>query len=192
MAEPRIFSIRRIPFTVPHAQSFHFTWLPAFDWEVGVQLSYQQQFLEFFRFLIHNIESVPEKNQDWAPLALSLSLRAGAVKTYVIAAASMVEGVLLEILFRRKMLERDSATRMTFGRVLDVIDKNAELKAEFADVWDRLQLLKQYRNFVHLANAAKNEQAYWMDVANREQELFNACDSVIAWLEAKMKAENGH
>ena len=181
---PRIFSLANQTFDVPAAGGLQFGWAELPN-DIGVQIAFQQQFLEFFRFLYSNLQSVPEQNPNLAPMQLSLSLRAGALKTYVLAAVSIMEGAIAEMAADRQLGAREVLHRYPFGRLLGVLGDSAPVRQEFDPIWGRLQLLKQYRNFVHLGNAAQNPQAYWQDVLNNEAALLEACDTVIQWLSAK-------
>ena len=177
----RIFSLRNEVFEVPVAMGLHFGWA-GIDHEVGSQIAFQEQFLSFYRFLYENIQSVPQENPHFAPRPISLSLRAGALKAYVLTATSIIEGALAELLANRGVQNREALHRRTFGQLLGIIERNEQLLESFNEIWEQLVLIKRYRNFVHLGNAAHDQNAYWQDLLEQEGNLLAACDATIEWL----------
>jgi hypothetical protein len=176
------FSLKETDFEVPAVGVLIFGWAGLDDSEIMSQLCFQQQFLSFFRYLIMNLQSTPQERPNLQPQPLSLSLRAGALKAYVQSAVSIIEGALAELGVIRGLGERDFLHRKTFGALLDLWKGASE---ELVPIWKQLQLLKTYRNFVHLGNAAANADSYWKDLLNRESDLLGACDEVILWLSSK-------
>lgn len=183
----RIFSLADGEFQIPAAGGLEFGWA-ALESDIRSQIAFQQQFLLFFRFLYQNLQSVPSENPHWNPIPLALSLKAGALKTYVMAAVAIIEGALAELGSRRGLGTREVLHRKPFGALLNIVEKSAALRAELDPVWDHLALLKQYRNFIHLGNAANAPEAYWQDVLNNEAALLAACDTTIQWLSEKCDA----
>ncbi len=183
----RIFSLANGEFQVPAAGALEFGWV-ALESDIRSQLAFQEQFLLFFRHLYQNLQSVPIENPHWNPIPLSLSLKAGALKTYVLAAVAIIEGALAELAAIRGLGEREMLHRKTFGSLLRGVEESAALRAEFEPIWIHLVLLKRYRNFVHLGNAANAAEAYWQDVLNNEAQLLAACDVTIQWLSEKCDA----
>ena len=104
------------------------------------------------------------------------------MKAYVQFAVSIIEGALAELGAKRGFESRDVLHRKTFGTLLDLWKDGSD---ELAPMWQQLQLLKTYRNFVHLGNAAANKDSYWKDIVDRESDLLKACDEVISWLSKK-------
>jgi hypothetical protein len=183
----RIFSLANGEFQVPAAGGLEFGWA-ALEPEIRSQIAFQEQFLRFLRHLYQNLQSVPIENPHWNPTPLSLSLKAGALKTYILAAVSIIEGALAELATIRGLGEREALHRKAFGSLLRSVEGNAALRAEFDPIWNHLVLLKRYRNFVHLGNAASAAEAYWQDVLNNEAPLLAACDTTIQWLSEKCDA----
>jgi hypothetical protein len=177
------FSLSNPDFEVPPASVFVFSWGGLADNEIVRQLSFQSQFLSFFRYLIENLQSTPTEHPNWRPWSLGLSLRAGALKVYVQSAVSIIEGALAELGARRGYGKGATLHKKTYGALLKLWKDRSE--EEISPVWAQLQLLKEYRNFVHLGNAAGSEGANWKAILGRETDLFKACDDVISWLSSK-------
>jgi len=55
-------------------------------------------------------------------------------------------------------------------------------REEIAAIWDGLNLLLEYRNFIHVGKAVRNENAYWQNILNREPELISAVDRCLEYL----------
>ena len=166
----RAFSLRDPNFEVAPHMGFLFRWGGAVRHDVAIQLAYQEQYLEFQRHLLGNLQSTSSENPEWRPLALSLSLRAGAIKTYVISAVAIIEGALAGFGAARRISDNpDGLYELTFGQLLGRWSNNGEPRSEIEPIWADLRLLRTYRNHVHLARAADDE-AYWQDIVAREQE----------------------
>jgi hypothetical protein len=180
----RFFSLRDPYFDIPRQAGLAFGW-GKLSWPVMEHVAYQEQFLHFFRYLFDNLQSNPEENADWKPMPLSLSLRAGAIKVYVLSAVAILEGALAELAAQAGIGEADKLYRRSFGAILDLIETNNAMRAEFEPVWEGLKLLQKYRNFVHVGNAAKDQGAYWKEITNNETAIFRACDETLAFLSKK-------
>ena len=181
----RIFSLRDPYFEIPRQVGLEFGWGKLNTWGVRDHVAYQEQFLHFFRYLFDNLQSNPEEHPDWRPMALSLSLRAGAIKVYVLSAVSILEGALAELAAHAGMGEANALHRRSFGAILDLIESNNAMRAEFEPVWGHLKLLQKYRNFVHVGNAAKDDGAYWKEISTNEHAIFKACDETLEFVSKK-------
>lgn len=155
------------------------------------QLAYQEQFLRFFRFVLENLQSTPAENPNWAPRALSLSLRAGAIKAYVQLAGSIIEGALAAQAARIGIDQAERLYRKPLGPLLRAWMRDGAPRPELAAIWDDLQMLKRYRNFIHLGNAAENPDAYWQEVVGAEEALLGAADRAIEHLSTIIRGGNG-
>lgn len=180
----RIFSLANPQFEIPETCGLQFSWA-SLDGEIGLQVAFQEQFLCFYRYLYENLQSTPKTDPNQGPYKLSLSLRAGALKIYILAACSIIEGVLAELAAMRDLGDQEELHRLSFGRLLQKFERERAVLDEFQPIWGHLKLLKKYRNFVHLGNAAKSEQAYWRDILDQEANLLDACDESIRWLSDK-------
>lgn len=178
----RTFTLRNPEFDVPPNLGLLFRWGGTVRHDVAVQLAYQEQYLQFQRHLLENLQSTSVEHPDWHPIALSLSLRAGAIKTYVISAVAVLEGALAGFGAARQISANpDDLYDLTFGQLLRRWSNDGTPRAEIAPIWEELQLLRTYRNHVHLARAADDE-AYWQDVVAREPELIRSADRCLGFL----------
>ena len=178
----RTFTLRNPEFEVPLNLGLLFRWGGVVRHDVAVQLAYQEQYLQFQRHLLENLQSTSLEHPDWHPIALSLSLRAGAIKTYVISAVAVLEGALAGFGGARQICANpDDLYDLTFGQLLGRWSNNGIPRSEIEPIWQDLQLLRTYRNHVHLARAADDE-AYWQDVVAREQELLRSADRCLEFL----------
>lgn len=179
----RIFSLRNDRAEIQPAVVAVFRWA-ALDTEIAHQIGFEEQYLHFHKYLLENLQSVPQENPHYTPRIISLSLRAGAVKAYIIFACSIIEGVLanwgkvLEISNQPEML-----SKKPFGALLKAwcVDKD-QPRREIAAIWDDLNLLLEYRNFIHLGKAVASERAYWQDILNKEDQLLSAVDRCLGHL----------
>jgi hypothetical protein len=174
----RRFFLSNPDFEVPSNQGLVFNW-SALDTELAYQIAFQQQFLRFYKHLLENLQSVPSENPEWAPRQLSLSLRAGAVKTYVLIGVSIAEAALFGLAVRRGLGTRNQLRRHTYGQLLGVWSEEGEPRPEVQEIWAQLRLLNRYRNHIHLANAADDPHAYWDEILNQENDLIGAVDVVV-------------
>lgn len=175
----RKFSLRNPDFEIPSSGGLIFRWA-GLDMEIANQLAFEEQYLRFHKHLLENLQSVPSESPDFNPSPLSLSIRAGAIKSYIIFATSLLEGALAALGERRGFArEPGSLYKKTFGGLLTIWKDGEIPKHEVAPIWAQLQLLKEYRNFIHLGNAAANEKAYWQQILDRENELLVAVDVSI-------------
>ncbi|MGD9598801.1 MAG: hypothetical protein AB7V24_10280 [Steroidobacteraceae bacterium] len=161
------------------------------DNEMTVQLAYQEQFLRFFRHLLENLQHSSVENPAWASMPLSLSLRAGAIKAYVQCVVSILEGALAAAGARVGLPGANNFHRMAYGQLLGAWARDNQPRPEVAAIWDDLQLLKKCRNFIHLGNAAANDDAYWQSIVESEQDLLQAADRAIAHVSALCTQQNG-
>jgi len=178
----RIFSLRNDRTDVRPAGVAVFRW-GALDPEIAHQIGFEEQYLEFHRYLLENLQSVPEEKPYYAPRPISLSLRAGAVKAFVVFSCSIIEGVLanwgkkLEISNHPNQL-----SKRPLGGLLRAWCVDGQPRGEIAPIWDDLNLILEYRNFIHLERAVANDNAYWQNILDREQELLSSVDRCLAHL----------
>ena len=184
----RVFSLRNPHFEIPAQATLAAGW-PTLQFEIREQIAYQEQFLKFFRHLFENLQSVPEERPNWNPWGISLSLRAGAIKVYVLGAVSIIEGALAELAVTRGLGTREALHKRSFGQLLEIAERVPSVRAELEPIWTSLRFLKKYRNFIHVGNAANDSDAYWREILNNEVALFQACDTVISWIAAKCASE---
>lgn len=153
------------------------------DIDVSHQLGFEEQYLEFHRYLLENLRSVPAEYPNREPWPLGLSLRAGAVKAYVVLASSIVEGALAswgkELGICRKP---EQLMKLPLGGLLKSWAPDGSPRSEVEPIWKELNLLLEYRNFIHLGKSATDENAYWKNVLERESELLAAADKAIDYL----------
>lgn len=173
----RRFFLQDPDFEIPSTDGLVFRW-SALDDELAYQIAYQEQFLRFQQHLLTNLQSVPSENPDWAATSLSLSLRAGAIKTCTLLAVSIAEGALLGLAIQRELGTWEQLHHKTYGQLLQFWDTE-ERRETLGAHWNGLRLLNQYRNYVHLANAANDNRAYWRDVLNHENELVAAVEGTL-------------
>lgn len=176
----RRFSLANPDFEIPPIDYLELEWAGAADRPLARQLGFQTQFARFFEHLLHNLQSVPSETPNWQPTPLDLSLRAGVICTYVLLTVSIAEAALAALGEERRLGRRAGALYgQTFGALLDSWCAAGQPKEEIADIWPQLQLLKDVRNYVHLPNAANNDEAYWRQILAREAEIVAAANSVI-------------
>jgi hypothetical protein len=178
----RRFTLRNSDYEVPKAGLLLFRW-GALDMRIANQLAFEEQFLNFQRHLLENLQSSPTENPDRPSRPLSLSLRAGAIKSYVVFASSIIEGALAAW-GENVVLTKNpgSLYKKTLGGLLNAWEVDGQPREEVQPIWDHLQLLKNHRNFIHLGNAANDPAAYWQEIIDNEAELLSAVDNVINYL----------
>lgn len=178
----RIFSLRQPRYEIPPAVCFVFRWagLPI---EIAQQLAFEEQYLQFQKYLLLNLQSVLQEKPNWVPMSLSLSLRAGAVKAYVVFAASIVEGALAAWGEKIGLAGQGQLLSKPLGAVLRAWEADdGQPRAEISPIWAQLQLIKTYRNFVHMGRAAADAEAYWVNILAQEVALLSAVDDTLAHL----------
>lgn len=181
----REFSLKDSCFEVPSTLGLSFCWANLCDQELASQVCFQEQFLRFFRYMLENLQS-RECGKNWQqPLPLSLSLRAGAIKFYVLSVASLAEAVLASVAETRKYTKLPKEVHhRTFGKVLEAWKYSGAPQRDIAPFWDDLQLIKKYRDYVHLGRASVEPDSYWQDINASERSILSACDRVMQCLAA--------
>ncbi len=176
---PRIFSLANPEFEIPSISHLELEWAGAAQEDLARQIGFQDQFRRLYRHIFLSLQSVPAENPDWNPRPLALSVRAGAIKTYVLLSVSIAEGALAALGEERNLGRRNGDLfQRTFGSLLAAWEENGQPRPEVADVWEDMQLLRRYRNYVHL-NRAAQEQAEWQEILENEQRIFVAADNVV-------------
>ena len=179
----RIFSLRNNQFAISVAGVSVFRW-GGLDTDIAHQIGFEEQYLKFHRYLLENLQSVPEENPHYTPRPMALSLRAGAVKAYVVFACSIIEGVLAN--WGKNLGVTDKPEKLAqkpFGALLKAwCVEEGQPRDEIAPIWGELNLLLEYRNFVHLGRAVASDNAYWQNILDREKELLRAVDSCFSHL----------
>lgn len=178
----RIFSLKNSKFDIPKATQYILHWadLPH---EIYNEVMYRQQFLVFHRYLIENLQSVSEDQPNYAPKPLSLSLRAGAIQSYVVLAVSIIEVGLAGLAEIKAIVDNPQELySKTYGAILKVWSTDGQPKKEVEPIWQDLQLLKKFRNHIHLDNAASDKDSYWKEVLKQETNLLKACDKTLSYL----------
>jgi hypothetical protein len=179
----RRFSLADPDFEIPPIHHLELEWAGASHTDLARQIGFQDQFRQFFRYLLGNLQSCPTKSPEWSPQSLSLSLRAGAIRTYMLLSVSIAEGALAALGEERKLGKKPGELyQRTFGSLLAAWEKNGQPRSEVEVIWPELQTLKRYRNYVHLSRAATDEEAYWKEILEKEQELLDAADAVVSHL----------
>jgi hypothetical protein len=179
----RRFTLANPDFEIPSIHHLEWEWAGAAHTALARQLGFQVQFAEFFKYLLSNLQSVPADHPDWRPSPLSLSVRAGAVRTYVLLAVSIAEAALAALGEERNLgRRRGELFERTYGGLLKAWEDSGEPRPEIRSIWTDLLLLKNVRNYVHLPNAASTEQAHWQEILSQEHEILRASDSVIEHL----------
>ena len=180
----RRFSLANPDFEIPPIDQLELEWAGAADRSLARQLGFQVQFAQFFEHLLRNLQSVPSETPNWRPTPLDLSLRAGVIRTYVLLTVSVAEAALAVLGERRQLgRRRDDLYNRTFGALLEVWRSDGQPRQEIEAIWPQLQLLKDVRNYVHLPNAANNDEAYWRQILAREDEIIAASNAVIHHLQ---------
>lgn len=176
----RRFSLRNPDFDISPIHHLELEWAGAAHQPLARQLGFQVQFAQFFKHLLENLQSVPAENPGWRPVALSLSIRAGAIRTYVLLAVSIAEAALAALGEERGLGRRSGELyERAFGGLLKAWEDNGQPRQEVAEIWQHLQLLKAIRNYIHLPIAAGADDAYWQEILAREGDILTACDGVI-------------
>ena len=178
----RSYSLRQPEHEVTSADVYIFSWGDLEDADVVSHLCFQNQFLDFFRYVIDNLQSRPINSPNASPMPLKYALRAGALKAYVQLAVSILEGALAELAVKRDPEKRSKLHKLSFGALLQFWYEQSK---ELEPIRTELDLLNKYRNFVHLANAAANDESYWKDIIENEASLLAACDKAIKWVSDK-------
>lgn len=177
----RAFSLRNPDIDVPSAADYVANWT-GLDAEIAQQLAFEQQYLEFDRHLLANLQSVPSLHPHYAPLQLDLSLRGGAIKSHVVFACAVIEGALAAYGEKIGLAAPGRLLRQPLGGVMTEWSPGGTPRAEVAPIWRQLELLKRYRNFIHLGKAAASPDAYWRNLLAEEANLLEAIDICIAHL----------
>ena len=176
---PRILSFANAEFEIPSINHLELEWAGAAQGELARQIGFQDQFRQLFRHVFESLQSVPSENPDWNPRPLAFSARAGAIKTYVLLSVSISEGALAALGEERQLGRREGDLfQKTFGALLTAWEQDGRPRAEIADIWDDMQLLKRYRNYVHLNRAAQDEVS-WQGILENERQILAACDRVV-------------
>jgi hypothetical protein len=179
---PRIFSLANPEFEIPSINHLELEWAGAAQGDLARQIGFQDQFRRLFRYIFLNLQSVPGERPNWNPRPLALSVRAGAIKTYVLLSVSIAEGALAALGEERNLGRREGELfQRTFGGLLTAWEENGRPRAEVANIWEDMQLLKRYRNYVHL-NRAAQEEAGWQEILENEQHVLGAADNVVSHL----------
>ena len=175
----RIFSLRDSEFEIRPIHHLELEWAGVANQELARQIGFQIQFSQFFRHLLENLQSAPVEHPDWQPVPLSLSLRAGAIRTFVLLTVSIAEAALAALGEERGLGRKPNEIfDRTFGQLLNAWRHEGQPRPEIAEIWDNLQLLKDVRNYIHLPKAAGNDAAHWREILAREQEIVAACEAV--------------
>lgn len=176
----RRFSLNNPDYEIPIIGHLELEWAGAAHQELARQIGFQDQFRQLFKHLYQNLQSVPSDNPEWIPRPLSLSVRAGAVKTYVLLTVSIAEGALAALGEERGLGKKKGELygRM-FGGLLSAWELDGAPHNDVIGIWEHLQLLKKYRNYIHLNKAAQDEGSSWQDIVENEERIINACDVVI-------------
>lgn len=178
----RTFTLNNPNFDIPASGGLLFRWA-GLDMEIAHQLAFEEQYLQFQRHLLENLQSIPAGNTTYKPSKLSLSVRAGAVKSYIVFACSIIEGALAAWGESLGLTSSPgSLYKQTLGGLLRSWECGGKPRSEVAPIWGHLQLLREYRNFIHLARAASSPDAYWQQILDREVELLRAVDESIEYL----------
>ena len=167
---PRIFSLAEPVFDIPMVNHLELEWAGAAHEELARQIGFQDQFRQLYRHIFMSLQSVPQENSDWRPRPLALSARAGAIKTYVLLTVSIAEGALAALGEERQLGRREGELSENICQLLDAWQVDDQPRLEVAGIWDDLQLLKTYRNIVHLNRAAQH-RATWQEILERENEI---------------------
>lgn len=177
----------KVPFDAPKAANFKWN----LSSEVERQLGFEEQYLSLQRHLLKNLITTDwANNSDCANKSeseqqLKSSLRAGAIKSYVVFSASIIEGVLAALAEKfdlpKKNIRRDFF-KMTLGELLEFWMSNGKAKAQIEDICSDLELIIEYRNFIHLQNASNNPKAYWQAINKNEAQLLAKIDKTIKHL----------
>lgn len=176
----RRFSLNNPDFEISPIHHLELEWAGATHQSLARQLGFQVQFAQFFKHLLENLQSVPTQNPDWRPVALSLSVRAGAVRTYALLAVSIAEAALAALGEERGLGRRPGELYdRTFGALLKAWEDDGQPPQEMVAIWQHLQLLKDVRNYIHLSRAAGADEAYWQEILARERDILAACDAVV-------------
>ncbi|MGO1003241.1 hypothetical protein [Lysobacter sp. CA196] len=176
----RRYSLNNPDFDISPIHQLELEWAGAAHQALARQLGFQVQFAQFFKHLLENLQSVPVDHPDWQPMGLSLSVRSGAIRTYVLLAVSIAEAALAALGEERGYGRRPNELyARTFGGLLKAWEDNGQPRPEIANIWDQLQVLKAVRNYIHLPNAADADDAHWREILARQNEILVACDTVI-------------
>lgn len=150
--------------------------------DVAQQLGFEQQYLEFHKYLLQNLQSVPDTHPHYTPRPIDLSLRAGAVKAYVVFGCSVIEGALAAWGERIGVGAPGTLMKKPLGGLLAAWEVSGAPRSEVVPIWPQLQLLKQYRNFIHLGRSVMDPDAYWQNILAQEANLIAAVDEAISYL----------
>lgn len=178
----RVFSLAVDEFEIPSIHHLELEWAGAAHEQLARQIGFQDQFRRLYRHIFLQLQSVPADRRNLPPMPLSLSVRAGAIKAYVLLTVSIAEGALAALGDERGLGARPGELyQRTFGQLLSAWVENSVPRPEVAEIWDHLQLLNRYRNYVHL-NRAVQQQVTWQDVIQNEQVILDAAERVVAHL----------
>lgn len=181
----RKFSLTNDKYEISEAIGSLFDW-DMLDTEVAHQIGFEEQYLQFHRYLLENLCSVPVEHPEYHPRQIDLSLRAGAIKAYIVLACSIIEAVLASWAKQIGLSNNvDRLMRLPFGALLDLWSMNGEPRLEIAPIWGHLNLLLQYRNFIHLGRAITDQSAYWKNILDRERDLLSAVDMSLNYLSSQ-------
>ncbi|WP_082672662.1 hypothetical protein [Luteimonas abyssi] len=158
-----------------------FKWQRLGNPEVQYAIAAEEQYLQFHLYMLKNLRHTRAGQLADPPYRreLGLSVRAGAVKAAVLVAASITEAALRAIAETRGYTLNQDLRRRTFGNVIRAWEIAGAPQPEVADVWPQVKAMHAVRNFVHLHAAAEADDAAWVRVLEREDELLQGALRVI-------------
>lgn len=175
----RIFTLENPEFDIPSVHHLEMEWEGAAHRDLARQIAFQDQFRQLYQHVFLNLESVPASSPSLRAIPLALSARAGAIKTYVLLSVSIAEGALAALGEERGLGRQDGELfKKPFGGLLAVWEENGRPRPEVAEIWEDLQILKRYRNYVHL-NRAAQDQAEWQEIIANERQILDAAEHVV-------------
>jgi hypothetical protein len=147
-------------------------WLNVPDASARSAIAETHQYYDFLiTMIIGRLQSwshPPDQREDWfTPTPLTLSARAGAVSSTIVAAASIVECAMRAHGQQRnlKKLLKKPPQHRTFGTVIYAWAENGVYSDEIAPVLEDLKLLNDRRNDLHLFSRGDRT---WQDVYDEE------------------------
>ena len=140
---------------------------------------------QYFDFHLMLLDRVKHKHleEDLPPLGLNFTIRAGWVKSAIIAGVSVIEGVLLFHAQSRNIRVSDKAT---FGSLTIAWKDNKQHWKEIQPIKAELSRLAKVRNRVHLY---AEPNINWENVLKSEEQDLEKVHSCIAFLQ-KLKTRD--
>lgn len=182
---PRRFLIDPEDHEIPSLDHYRQHWsnLPStaqfITWRAKDQICATNQYFDFHRLLLDRVKH-RHAEEDWQPMPLSLSVRAGALRAAVLIGVSVIEAAIRMHAEHRRIA--GLGNKPTYGRVLRCWLDDPTHSPALAPVQTTLEELRDLRNEIHLYEAAQQEQD-WARTLEDETLILQRVDEAIDFVQ---------